>query len=169
MSLKATIFFSVWTSLFCSIFNAIYMMLPVMGGHPWIMFICLAVFFGMNSQPKDAIPQALSATCGVFWGQFDLFLMTFGVFGSAGFGFLPILVGTTITMILHIYFFGKLPIGVMPFIFAAVALTFATGTGLMDWAGMLGLWLSILFGLCLCAICAYGMQIGLTKWPAQEA
>ena len=169
MSLKAAVFFSVWTSLFCSIFNGIYMMLPVLGGHPWIMFICLAVFFAMNSSPKDVIPQAISATCGVFWGQIDLLLMTFGVFGSWWFGFFPILVGTTITIVLHIFFLGKTPAGVMPFIFAAVALTFATGTGLMDWSAIIGLWLSILFGLVLCAICAVGMQKAVTTWPVQEA
>ncbi|MBE6007293.1 MAG: DUF1097 domain-containing protein [Sarcina sp.] len=168
MSLKATIFFSVWTSFFCSVFNGVYVMIPVLGGHPWIMFCCLAVFFALNSTVKDVPKMMVSATCGVFWGQIDLLLMTFGAFGSFWFGFFPILVGTTITMIIHIFYLGATPAGVVPFIFSGVALTFATGTGLMDWPSIIGLWLSMMFGLVLCGVCAYGQGIGMQKWPLEQ-
>lgn len=168
MSLKATIFFSLWTSLFCSIFNAVYVMIPALGGHPWIMFVCLAVFFALNFQYKEVPMCMISATCGVIWGQVDLILMTFGVFGSALFGFFPILVGTAIAMIVHIYFLGKTPAGIVPFIFAAVALTFATGTGLFAFADILGLWLSMMFGLLLCGTCGYGQKIALEKFPLEQ-
>lgn len=164
MNLKATVFFSVWTSFWCSVFNFIYVMLPVLGGHPWIMFVCLAVFFALNGTPKDLPKMMVSATCGVLWGQFDLLLMTFGAFGSVAFGFFPILVGTTITMILHIFFLEKTPANVVPFIFAGVALTFATGTGFLVVSDILGLWLSMLFGLVLCAVCAVGMDMGIKKF-----
>ena len=62
MSLKATIFFSLWTSFFCALFNGIYMLIPVLGGHPWIMFVCLAVFFALNSTPKDVPNMMVSAS-----------------------------------------------------------------------------------------------------------
>lgn len=169
MSLKATIFFSLWTSFFCALFNGIYMLIPVLGGHPWIMFVCLAVFFALNSTPKDVPNMMVSATCGVFWGQFDLFLMVvMGGLGGLFFGFIPILVGTAITMILHIFYLAKTPASVVPFIFAGVALTFATGTGFLAWPDILGLWLSMLFGLILCGVCAYGMGMGIQKFPAEQ-
>ena len=52
-------------------------------------------------------------------------------------------------------------------IFAGVALTFATGTGFLAWPDILGLWLSMLFGLVLCGICAYGMGMGIEKFPME--
>lgn len=140
-------------------------MIPFLGGHPWIMFICLAVFFGMNSTYKDAPHLVCSAICGPIWGQFDLWLMTFGVFGSALAGFLPILVGTAITMILHIAFWDKTLVRDVPFIFAGVALTFACKVGFLDGAGIAGLLCSILFGLGLCCLCALGMELGMKKYP----
>lgn len=168
MSLKATVFFAIWTSFFCSVFNWLYLLCPMLQGHPWIMFICLAVFFGMNLTHKDVPHLLASAACGVFWGQVDLWLMTFGVFGSALFGFMPILVGTAITMVLHIFFFAKTPVRDVPIIFACVALTFATKVGLLDGPGILGLFLSVLVGLVLCGICAVGQQIGMKKFPLSE-
>ena len=103
MSLKATVFFSVWVSFWCALFNFIYIQIPALQGHPWIMFICLAIFFGMGSTLKDVPHLMASAVCGPIWGQVDLFLMTLGVFGSVLGGFFPIFVGTAITMIIHIY------------------------------------------------------------------
>ncbi|MBQ9156627.1 MAG: DUF1097 domain-containing protein [Eubacterium sp.] len=168
MNLKATVFFAVWTSFWCSVFNWIYVMIPVLGGHPWIMFVCLAVFFALNSGVKDVGHLMCSATCGVFWGQFDLFLMTLGAIMGAAAGFIPILVGTTITMILHIFFLEKTPVRDVPIIFAGVALTFATGTGFLDWPNIIGLWLSMLFGLVLCGVCAWGMNFGIQKFMGAE-
>lgn len=167
MSLKATVFFAIWTSFWCSVFNFVYVQIPFLGGHSWIMFVCLAVFFGMGSTTKDVGHLMCSALCGPLWGQFDLFLMTFGAVGMALAGFVPILVGTTITMILHIYFLAKTPVRDVPIIFAGVALTFALGIGLGDITNMLGLMSSMLFGLVLCGICAYGMAMGLQKFPAE--
>lgn len=164
MNLKATVFFAIWTSFWCSVFNWIYVMIPALQGHPWIMFICLAVFFGLNSTKKDVGHLMASATCGVFWGQFDLFLMTFGAFGTAAAGFGPILVGTAITMILHIFFLEKTPVRDVPIIFAGVALTFACGVGFLDWTNILGLFLSMMMGLVLCGVCAIGMEIGISKF-----
>ena len=125
MSKKAAVFFAVWTSFWCSVFNYVYMMIPALKGHPWIMFICLAVFFGMGSTVKDVPVLMASAMCGVFWGQVDLFLMTLGAFGMLWGGFFPIFVGTVITMILHINYLCNTPVRAVPIIFAGVCLGYA--------------------------------------------
>ena len=168
MNLKATVFFSIWTSFWCSVFNWIYVMIPALGGHPWILFVCLAVFFALNSQVKDVGHLMASATCGVFWGQFDLFLMTLGAVMGAGAGFIPILVGTAITMILHIFFLANTPVRDVPIIFAGVALTFACGLGFLDWTGILGLFLSMMFGLVLCGVCAWDQGFAIKKYMGAE-
>lgn len=165
MSKKATIFFALWTSFWCSVFNYVYMLIPVFKGHPWIMFICLAVFFGMGSTYRDLPHLMASALCGPLWGQVDLFLMTLGVFGTALGGFFPILAGTAITMFLHISVLGKTPVRDVPFIFAGVALTFACGIGFLDYSNILGLILSMFFGLILCGICTWGQEYGMKKYP----
>lgn len=169
MSLKATVFFSIWVSFWCALFNFIYVQIPALQGHPWIMFICLAVFFGMGSTLKDVPHLMASALCGPIWGQVDLFLMTLGVFGSALAGFFPILVGTAITMIIHIFFLAKTPFRDVPIIFAGVALTFACGVGFLDPASIIGLVLSMLFGLVLCGVCAWGQEFALGKFPMEES
>ena len=165
MSKKAVIFFAVWTSFWCSVFNYVYVMIPALKGHPWIMFVCLAVFFGMGSTVKDVPHLMASAVCGPIWGQLDLLLMTFGIFGSALAGFGPILVGTTITMIIHIAYLCNTPLRDVPIIFAGVALTFACGIGFLDMENILGLILSMLFGIVLCGVCAWGQAYGMKKYP----
>ncbi|MCI8576545.1 MAG: DUF1097 domain-containing protein [Lachnospiraceae bacterium] len=167
MSKKAAVFFAVWTSFWCSVFNYVYMMIPALKGHPWIMFICLAVFFGMGSTVKDVPVLMASAMCGVFWGQVDLFLMTLGAFGMLWGGFFPIFVGTVITMILHINYLCNTPVRAVPIIFAGVALTFACQIGFLDVENILGLALSMLFGLVLCGVCAWGQALGINKYPIE--
>lgn len=168
MSKKAALFFAVWTSFWCSVFNYIYMQIPAFKGHPWIMFVCLAVFFGMGSTLNDVPHLMASAICGPLWGQLDLYLMTLGVFGSALCGFMPILVGTAITMVVHISYLYKTPVRDVPIIFAGVALTFACGIGLLDFENIIGLILSMLFGLILCGVCAWGQAFGMNKFPVEE-
>lgn len=168
MSLKATVFFSLWTSFWCAAFNFIYIQIPILGGHPWIMFICLAIFFGMGSTLKDVPHLMASAVCGPIWGQVDLFLMTLGAFGTMLGGGLPILVGTAITMIIHIFFLAKTPLRDVPIIFGGVALTFACGVGYLDGKSIAGLMLSMLFGLVLCGVCAWGQEFALGRFPMEE-
>lgn len=167
MSKKAAVFFAIWTSFWCSVFNYVYMMIPALKGHPWIMFICLAVFFGMGSTVKDVPVLMASAMCGVFWGQVDLFLMTLGAFGMVFGGFFPILVGTAITMVLHISYLCNTLVRAVPIIFAGVALTFACQIGFLDWGNVLGLALSMLIGLVLCGVCAWGQAFGMSKYPME--
>ena len=168
MSLKATVFFSLLTSFWCAAFNFIYIQIPILGGHPWIMFICLAIFFGMGSTLKDVPHLMASAVCGPIWGQVDLFLMTLGAFGTMLGGGLPILVGTAITMIIHIFFLAKTPLRDVPIIFGGVALTFACGVGYLDGKSIAGLMLSMLFGLVLCGVCAWGQEFALGRFPMEE-
>lgn len=167
MSKKAVVFFALWTSFWCSVFNYVYTLIPAFKGHPWIMFVCLAVFFGMGSTVRDVPHLMASAICGPIWGQVDLLLMTFGVFGTFLGGFFPILVGTAITMVLHIAFLDKTPFRDVPIIFAGVALTFGLGIGFLDYANILGLILSMLFGLILCGVCAWGQAFGMEKFPLE--
>ena len=166
MSKKAVVFFSVWTAAFSALLNGIYTMIPALGGTPWVMFVCLAIYFSLGFGPKQAPSALLSAWTGILWAQVDFLLMGFGVLFGGFHGFGSILVGTAITMIIHIGFIDKLPISVMPYIFAGVCLSFATVGGLGDVSGMLSLGGTFVFGIVLCAICSWGMAYGMQKWPA---
>lgn len=163
MSRKAVIFFSIWTSFWSALFNALYGFFPVLGGIPWVMFVCLAVFFGMGLGPKDAPSLALSGLCGCAWGQVDFLLITLfcGICGLSDLigGFLAVILGTFVTMVLHIHFLEKTPLRHVPIIFAGVALTFSQGG-----SNTLGLVLSMMVGITLAGICGWGMQFAIKKF-----
>lgn len=174
MSKKACLIFSLWTSFFSALFYHIYGLMPgffssVFGydgfsACGWIMFVCLAIFFGMGLTPKDFPSALLSAFAGLAWGQFDFFLG--GALGKIpGIGpdaamFLSILIATTITMFIHIYILEKTPFRQMPFIFAGVCLTFSQGG-----TNEVGLITTFIFGLVLCTICTFMLAYATTKWP----
>ena len=67
----------------------------------------------------------------------------------------------------HIAFLDKTPFRDVPIIFAGVALTFGCGIGFLDYANILGLMLSMLFGLILCGVCAWGQAFGMKKYPLE--
>lgn len=163
MSRKAVIVFSLWTACWSALFNALYGYIPILGTTPWVMFICLAVFFGMGLGPKDTPSLALSGLCGCAWGQVDFLLITLfcGVLGFSDLigGFLAVVLGTFLTMVIHIHFLEKTPLRHVPIIFAGVALTFSQGG-----QNIIGLALSILVGITLCAICGLGMQLAMKKF-----
>lgn len=165
MSKKAVIFFSVWTAFFSALFNGIYTLTGM--STPWIMFVCLAIFFGLGFGPKQAPSCFASAVTGILWAQVDFLLMTFGsiMLGFGGFG--AVLVGTAITMIIHIGYIDKLPISIVPFIFAGVCTSFAAVGGLGDITGMIQLGISYIFGIVLCAICGWGQGFAMGKFPAE--
>ena len=175
MSKKACLIFSIWTSFFSALFYHIYGLLPGLAestfGYAdfipcgWIMFVCLAIYFGMGLTPKDFPSAILSAGCGLIWGQVDFLLGAFfGRFmGASASMFISILVGTTITMFIHIYILGKTPFRQMPFIFAGVCLTFSQG-GTNEPA----LITTIVFGLVLCVICTFMLGYATKKWPAES-
>ena len=68
-------------------------------------------------------------------------------------------------MIIHIAYLCNTPLRDVPIIFAGVALTFACGIGFLDMENILGLILSMLFGLVLCGVCAWGQAYGMKKYP----
>ena len=131
MSHKTVICFAIWTSFWSALFNHFYTVYFGSFGVPWIMFVCMAIYFGMGGAPKQVPGMILSAFCGLAWGQFDFILINF--FGSTCHmsaemaSFVAILVGTAITMYIHIKLLGATPLGFMPFIFAGVCLTFSQG------------------------------------------
>lgn len=164
MSHKAIIYFCIWTSFWSAVFNHFYMAFFANFNVPWIMFVCMAIFFGMNSKPKQAPGMILSAFCGLAWGQFDFLLISLfsnqvGLSGDAA-SFLAILVGTAITMYIHIKLLGNTPLGCMPFIFAGVCLTFSQGGGNVS-----GLAFTLAVGIILAALCAVGQQFFMKKFP----
>ena len=71
MSHKTVICFAIWTSFWSALFNHFYTVYFGSFGVPWIMFVCMAIFFGMNGTPKQVPGMILSAFCGLAWGQFD--------------------------------------------------------------------------------------------------
>ena len=113
MSHKTVICFAIWTSFWSALFNHFYTVYFGSFGVPWIMFVCMAIFFGMNGTPKQVPGMILSAFCGLAWGQFDFILINF--FGSTCHmsaemaSFMAILVGTAITWIHAIYLCRCLP------------------------------------------------------------
>lgn len=164
MSGKAIFWFSVWTSFFSALFYNIYNMLPF--GIGWIMFVCLAIYFGMGMQPKDTISMLLSAWCGILWALFDFLLISLFVKAGASTAaatFLSVLIGTTITMCLHIGPLGRTPLGIMPMIFAGVCLTFSQGG-----KNLAGLAVTFVFGLALCAVCGAGQNMFVKKFPLEQ-
>ena len=71
MSHKTVICFAIWTSFWSALFNHFYTVYFGSFGVPWIMFVCMAIYFGMGGAPKQVPGMILSAFCGLAWGQFD--------------------------------------------------------------------------------------------------
>ncbi|MFR6156937.1 MAG: DUF1097 domain-containing protein [Coprococcus sp.] len=98
MSHKTVICFAIWTSFWSALFNHFYTVYFGSFGVPWIMFVCMAIYFGMGGTPKQVPGMILSAFCGLAWGQFDFILINF--FGGTCHmsaemaSFMAILVGT---------------------------------------------------------------------------
>jgi hypothetical protein len=153
--------FSIWTAALSALFNSIHGLTPF--GCNWVMFVCLAVFFGMGLTPKDVPSALLSAWVGMAWGQFD-FLLTDWI-GRLGANevlalFLAVLIGTAITMFIHIDLLKNTPLRHMPFVFAGVCLTFSQGGG-----NVIGLGGTFVMGLVLAGLCTAGMMFADKKWP----
>lgn len=166
MSHKTVICFCIWTSFWSAVFNHFYTVYFSGFGVPWIMFVCMAIFFGMNSKPQQAPGMILSAFCGLAWGQFDFLLIDLfmGMGMSANLAsFVSILVGTAITMYIHIHLLGKTILGCMPFIFAGVCLTFSQGGG-----NVAGLAFTLTVGILLAALCTVGLNFFSKKFPLEE-
>ena len=131
------------------------------------MFVCMAIYFGMGGAPKQVPGMILSAFCGLAWGQFDFILINF--FGSTCHmsaemaSFMAILVGTAITMYIHIKLLGATPLGFMPFIFAGVCLTFSQGGG-----NVAGLAFTLFVGIILAMICGLGLTYCTRKFDSAE-
>jgi hypothetical protein len=108
---------------------------------------------------------------GMIWAQVDFALMLIPGFSALG-GFIAILVGTAITMILHIHYIPTLPISVVPFIFAGVCLSFGcAGPVYVEGAStlILGLWVTFMIA-CVCLwLCAVGQEYLMKKYPLEEA
>lgn len=166
MSHKTIIIFCIWTSVWSAIFNHFYSVFFADFGVPWIMFVCMAIFFGMDLAPKQFISGILSAMCGLAWGQFDFLLINW--FTKAGMGaynasFWAIVAGTAIAMYVHLKILGKTPLGLMPYIFAGVCLTFSQGGGNVD-----GLAFTLIVGIILAAICSLGLRYCMKKFPLEK-
>ena len=73
MSRNAVFLFSVWTSLLSAVFYFLYGFTAF--GVPWVMFVCLAIFFGMGGHVRDVPAMCLSALAGCVWGKVDFLLM----------------------------------------------------------------------------------------------
>ena len=165
MSRTAVILFSIWTSLLSALFYFAYGFTGF--GVPWVMFVCLAIFFGMGASPKDAPALILSALAGCVWGKVDFFLMD--LFLNLGLNldaasFVSITLGTAVTMFLHIHVLGKTPLRHMPFIFAGVCLTFSQNNG-----NTIGLGATLIIGIVLAALCFLGLDVATKKFPAEGA
>ena len=164
MSRKCIFWFSVWTSVFSALFYFVYSFLPF--GVGWMMFVCLGVFFGMGLTPKHTPALLISSYAGILWGLFDFLLIA--LFAKIGMNdalstFLSIVIGTTITMCIHLGPLSKTPLRHMPIIFAGVCLTFSQGGH-----NVLGLVVTFAFGMALCATCFAGQAIFSKKFPLEE-
>lgn len=164
MSRNAVYAFSLWTSVLSALIYFLYGFTNF--GCPWVMFVCLAVFFGMGASWKDAPALLASALAGCVWGKID-FLLT-NLFLIAGLGadaanFISITLGTAAAMVLHIHVLCDTPFRHVPFIFAGVCLTFSQNNG--NTAGLVG---TFVLGLALCACCSLGQQFAMKRFPLAE-
>ena len=141
MSRKAIFWFSLWTSAFSALFYFVYNFLPF--GVGWMMFVCLGVFFGMGLKLISLFARM-------------------GMNGQAS-TFLSIVIGTTITMCIHLGPLGNTPLRHMPIIFAGVCLTFS-----QNGKNILGLVVTFAFGLALCAVCFAGQAVFVKKFPLEQ-
>ena len=167
MSQKTIILFSLWTSFWSAVFYHFYNMFFDFN-IPWIMFICLGIYFAMDLSPKQAPGLLLSAYCGLIWGQVDFLLIyLFGTICGMSIAasiFIDIVLGTTITMYIHLKPLCKTPLRHMPIIFAGVCLTFSQGG-----KNVIGLIVTFLCGVLLAAICSAGQRYLIKKFPLTEA
>ena len=161
MSSKAVIVFSLWTSLLSAVFYFCYGFTGF--GVPWVMFVCLAIFFGMGGTVRDVPAMCLSALAGCAWGKVDFLLMDLfqqlGLHPDAA-SFVSITLGTAVTMVLHIHVLKRTPLRHMPFIFAGVCLTFSQNNG-----NTAGLAATLVIGIVLAALCSAGMGFAAKKFP----
>ena len=161
MSRNAVFLFSVWTSLLSAVFYFLYGFTAF--GVPWVMFVCLAIFFGMGGHVRDVPAMCLSALAGCVWGKVDFLLMD--LFQNLGLGlvaasFVSITLGTAVTMVLHIHVLARTPFRHMPFIFAGVCLTFSQNNG-----NTVGLAATLVIGIVLAALCSLGMEFAVKQFP----
>lgn len=163
MSQKTVILFSLWTSVWAAVFYHLYMTFLSSFGIPWVMFVCMAIFFGMDLAPRQFYCAILSAFCGMAWGQVD-FLLILG-FCNAGLpsdlaSFLSIVLGTALAMYVHLKLLSQTPIGMMPFIFAGVCLTFS-----QNGKNVIGLGGTFVIGILLSALCCAGLRFCMKRFP----
>ena len=135
MSHKTVICFAIWTSFWSALFNHFYTVYFGSFGVPWIMFVCMAIYF-------------FGGTCHM---------------SAEMASFMAILVGTAITMYIHIKLLGATPLGFMPFIFAGVCLTFSQGGG-----NVAGLAFTLFIGIILAMICGLGLTYCSKKFDSAE-
>lgn len=163
MSQKTVILFSLWTSVWAAVFYHFYMVLFASFGVPWVMFVCMAIFFGMDLAPKQFYAAILSAFCGMAWGQVDFLLIRLfeGMgLGTAAASFLSIVLGTFVAMYVHLKLLNQTPLGLMPFIFAGVCLTFSQNGG-----NVIGLGSTFVIGIALSSLCCAGLRFCMKRYP----
>lgn len=166
MSQKTVIIFSLWTSVLSAIFYHFYSVFCSGFNVPWVMFVCMAIFFGMGMKPKQTPAAILCAFCGMAWGQIDFLLI--GAFTGIGLSmyaasFLSIVIGTVAAMYLHLKPLANTPFGHMPYIFAGVCLTFSQGG-----KNVIGLGSTFVIGIVLAALCTLCLNFCLKKFPLEE-
>ena len=166
MSRKTIILFSIWTSFLSAVFYHFYNSWTDFG-IPWVMFVCLGIYFAMNLAPKQSPGLLLSAYCGLAWGQFDfLLIFVFGTLmglGTAAGSFLSIVLGTTVSMYIHLQILKNTPLRHMPIIFAGVCLTFSQGG-----ENIIGLAVTFFLGILLAALCSGGQRFLMKKFPLES-
>ena len=166
MSQKTVIYFSIWTSAWAAVFYHFYMTFVASFGVPWVMFVCMAIFFGMDLASKQFYCAILSAFRGMAWGQVDFLLIgllsRLGL-GSAAASFLSIVLGTFAAMYIHLKLLSKTPLGLMPFVFAGVCLTFSQNGG-----NVVGLGSTFVIGILLSALCCGGLHVCQKRYPVRE-
>ena len=69
MSHKTVICFAIWTSFWSALFNHFYTVYFGSFGVPWIMFVCMAIFFGMGGTPKQVPGMILVSPSAVSHGD----------------------------------------------------------------------------------------------------
>lgn len=175
MSKKAIIIWGCWVGFLAAAFNFGMSLVPTSNylcngkGAAWLLFVVLASYAISGWKLSDWYKVAGSMLAGVLWGQVDMILMYYIPGFDKFHGFGAILVGTALTIIVHLCFFKKAFCSTIPFIFVGVCLTFGTGGHFITnpW-GILGLAINLMAGVLL-SVLVIGVELWLVKnMPAEK-
>ncbi len=163
MSQKTAVVFCLWTAVWCAVFYFIYEIIFGSFNVPWVMFVCMTIFFAIQMKPKQLGAAMVCYFCGLAWGALDYILIY--AFTNMGFrldvaSFIALVIGTFGSMYIHMKLLQDTPFHYIAFVFAGVCSMFSQNGG-----NIVGLVITSVWGILLAALCALGLIYCSKRWP----